>query len=330
MTMILTRTPLRISLLGGGTDMPSFYENHQGAVISSAIDKYIHIAVNPKFDGRYRVSYSMTENVDNADEIRHDIVREVIKVFQVKGLEVVSISDIPGEGSGLGSSSAFTVGLLKAMYAQCGFAHTPVKALAEHAFLIENNACGHPCGKQDHYSAAYGGLRYYQFNREDVIVESFEFSSDELDYLESCLMLFWTGLRWQGASNAILKLQMERFSSQRQSEESGLMLADLTGQMKNDFVKHHFARTGKFVHAGWAMKKLLAPGITNDWIEEMIQSALNAEADGAKLCGAGGGGFLLVVADPIVQKAVETAVGLRRVKFHINAAGSAVVYSEHN
>lgn len=325
--MILTRTPLRVSLLGGGTDMPSFYENHVGAVISTAINKYIHILVNPKFDGRYRVSYSVTENVDKADEIKHDIVREVIKTFQVRGLEVVSVSDIPGEGSGLGSSSAFTVGLLRAMYAHCGYSHTPVKALAEHAFLIESNACRHPCGKQDHYAAAFGGFHYFKFFKDDVSVEKIDLAVEELSYIDSCMMLFWTGLRTQGQSDEILKQQMERVGPGRPSEESARVLADLTNQLKADLDKHYFVRLGKFVHAGWTMKKFFSNNITNDWIDQMVQNALNAEADGAKLCGAGGGGFLLVLADPIVQKAVETSVGLRRIKFHIAAPGSAVVYS---
>src|SRR5512146_2824155 len=150
--------------------MPSFYLYHPGAVISTGIDRSIYISVNPKFDGRYRVSYSKTENVDSVSDIQHDIVRECIRTFGLKGLEVVSVSDIPGEGSGLGSSSAFAVGLLRALYEYTDHG-VQAQTLAEHAFNIEANACLHPCGKQDHYAAAFGGFHYYEFLSSSVRVQ---------------------------------------------------------------------------------------------------------------------------------------------------------------
>lgn len=166
--MILTRTPLRISLVGGGTDMPAFYERHDGAVISLGIDRYIYVGLNPRFDGTFRVSYSKTEICKEVDEIQHDIVREVMRLYQLKGMEVVSISDVPGEGTGLGSSSTFTVGLLRAVCELSGTKFPP-GALAETAFMIESKLCGHPVGKQDHYAAAFGGLNHFVFKKGSVV-----------------------------------------------------------------------------------------------------------------------------------------------------------------
>lgn len=324
--MIITRTPLRISLVGGGTDMPNFYTYHRGAVVSTAIDKSIYVFVNPKFDGRYRVSYSVTENVDSISEIRHDIVREVLKVFQVKGLEVVSVSDIPGEGSGLGSSSAFTVGLLRAMYAYSGH-HVPPSHLAEHAFSIEAVVCGHTVGKQDHYAAACGNLSFYTFNKQGVGIEVPDISPESLEVVNSMLMLFWTGMRSEGGAEVILKDQSDRLKNQTESAQAGALLTDLASQLASDLRKGNYDRIGRFVHAGWDIKKKLSGLISNDWIETLVESAIHAGAMGAKICGAGGGGFLLVVADPFVQCAVEKAVGLRNIPFKIGAPGSSVVYT---
>lgn len=326
--MILTRTPLRISLVGGGTDLPSFLANHTGAVITTSINKYIYISVNPKFDGRFRVSYSQTENVDSVEQIQHDIVREVIKLFQVKGLEVVSVSDIPGEGSGLGSSSAFTVGLLQAMYEYCGLAARN-NDLAAHAFEVEATLCGHPCGKQDHYAAAYGGFRYFEFGPERVAVQSFDFTSDELHVINSSLMLFWTGFRSQHGSDEILREQSLEVAHEHHSEEAALAMVDLAKSMKSKLESRRFEFIGKFVHAGWNLKKHFAQGITNEWIDGLVNQALDAGAVGAKICGAGGGGFLLVVADPLKRNLIESAVGLRSLPFQIGPVGSRVVYKEY-
>lgn len=323
--MIISKTPLRLSLVGGGSDMPSFTDHHAGAVISTAIDKYIYVFVNPKFDGRYRVSYSRTENVDNASEIEHDIVREAIKMFQLKGLEVVSVSDIPGEGSGLGSSSAFAVGLMRALYAYCNYS-VPVKGLAESAFMLEGSICGHPIGRQDAYASAFGGLRFYEFWGAKSKADEFLLSDAEMAELGSSLMLFWTGTRAEHGSHDILSKQMQRVGQGGVGEEAARFSAELARKMRTDFEEHNFQRVGRFVHTGWALKKRLSDGITNDWIDQWIGCALQAGAEGAKICGAGSGGFLLVIANPMVQGAVENAVGLRRVRVHIGMPGSAVVY----
>lgn len=325
--MILTRTPLRVSLLGGGTDMDSFFLHHPGAVISAAVNKSIYIAMNPKFDGRIRVSYSKTEIVERAEDLQHDIVREIVKMFSLRGVEIASISDIPGDGSGLGSSSAFTVGMLRAVYAYSGYSSTP-KQLAEAAYTIEHTACGHPCGKQDAYAASCGSLQYYEFRPNCVHTDDFHFTPVQLEALNSRLLLFWTGLRTNGGSEAILKDQERKLQPGHYAEEAGLLLTELTHQLRAQLLEHKFDRLGKFVHASWALKKRFAKGISNDWIEQLVKNALNAGATGAKISGAGGGGFLLVVAEPDVHEAVEKALGLRRVPFKIGAMGSHVVYKD--
>lgn len=323
--MIITRTPLRVSFLGGGTDMPEFYNHHPGMVISTAINKYIYVSVNPKFDGRYRVSYSVTENVDNASEIKHDIVREVMKLFEVKGLEVVSVSDIPGEGSGLGSSSSFTVGLLRAMYEHCGYSMLP-EAVAEHAFQVERDYCGHTIGKQDAYAAAYGGFRAYEFVGKKAQVDDIGLFPEDLAVIESSMLLFWTDLRKSGESEIILQDQGRRLENSNMAAEAGIEMVSLVTQLRQELKHRQINRIGKFVLADWIMKRKLSGKISNEWIDMLISHALQAGADGAKICGAGGGGFLLVMASPTVHRAVVTALGLREVDFRIGAEGSKVIW----
>jgi D-glycero-alpha-D-manno-heptose-7-phosphate kinase len=307
--------------------MPSFTDHHVGAVISAAISKYVYIMVNPKFDGRIRVSYSRTENVQTADELQHDIVRAALKKFQLKGVEIVSVSDIPGEGSGLGSSSSFTVGLLHALYSYKGLYPT-TRELAEAAFKLEGETCHHPIGRQDPYAAAYGSVMFYEWSGSKAAVANFGFLSEELKELGSSLMLFWLGARQDGCSETILKDQMRRVGHGRESEQAAAYMADLARQLRGDLKHRAYGRLGQFVRGGWALKKGFSGAISNPEIEEIIERAMGAEAEGAKVCGAGGGGFLLVVADPVVQKKVEAAVGLPRMHFRIGARGSEVIWRD--
>src|SRR5512147_2786125 len=189
--MIITRTPLRISLAGGGSDMPAFYDRECGVVVSFTINKYLYISVSDKFDGRTRVSYSRTENVDFPSALSHDLARECLEYYHMRGLEITSVSDIPGEGSGLGSSSAFVVGLCRALSYKKNEILT-TSELAERAFAIERTLCGHPVGKQDHYAAAFGGLNRYNFRKDSV--NWFPLSVHAGEYLQKNLMFFWTGV----------------------------------------------------------------------------------------------------------------------------------------
>jgi D-glycero-alpha-D-manno-heptose-7-phosphate kinase len=314
--MIITRTPLRISLVGGGTDMPEFYERHGGAVVSMAINKYIYITYNKKFDSRIRLSYSKTENVEKALELQHDIARACLE--GISGIEVASISDIPGEGSGLGSSSSFTVGLINAMRD----IPSP-EMLAELAYKIEAG-CGHNCGKQDHYAAAFGGLKYYTFNKDgSVHVESL-LESYEKSILEKHLLLFWTG-KTRKAGN-ILSKQAFNIKQNDSSENAAIELKGMAFSLANRFNGGYIHDVGEYLAKNWELKKKLSHGITDPWIDSIYERAILEGAEGGKICGAGGGGFMLFYAEPRYHAGIEKAVGLRRVSFAIEDEGSKVIY----
>ncbi|RPJ28023.1 MAG: GHMP kinase [Chloroflexi bacterium] len=322
--MIISKTPLRLSLFGGGTDLPEFFAQSTGAVVSFAINKYIYVSVNEKFDGRTRVSYSKTEMVDNPKDLEHDLVRETLRYFGLRGLEITSISDIPGEGSGLGSSSAFTVSLVTALSAYMGEnmdAHPSF--FAEMAYEIERNLCGHPVGKQDHYAAAHGGLKYYQFNPDDTVnVEPIPLTDKLRTFLEQNVMLFWTGTTRSAkgilGEQALAMLETKPY-------DSALNLADAAILARRNLEDGDVSGLGNALDTAWYWKKKLAT-ITTAEIDQIYDRAKLAGAQGGKICGAGGGGFLMLIAEPKDQLAVYEAVGLRRVFFNVEERGSYVVY----
>ena len=329
--MIITKTPLRISLVGGGTDIPEFYQRHGGAVISMAIDKYIYVSVNKKFDDGVRVSYSITENVNSVEELKHDIVRETLKLFQVyDGIEIVSVADIPGGGSGLGSSSAFAVGLNYALRRYTGRSvNYHPSTFAESAYSVERELCGHPVGKQDHYAASYGGFRYYQFNQDDtVFVSPLRLANDKMDELQSKLMLFWIGKTRH--SNKILAEQARSIKENTMVEANACAIHECAMSLYNDLCKNDISRVGISLHENWQLKKQLAMGITTREIDIYYDMAMEAGAEGGKLCGAGGSGFLLFYAPIDKHKDIEQVLGLRRVPFGINNIGATIVYDEGN
>lgn len=316
--MILTRTPLRISLIGGGTDMPSFYKKNVGGVVSFAIDKYVYVAVNQKFDDKIRVSYSKTENVETLDELHHDLARECLRAFKIhSGIEIASIADIPGEGSGLGSSSAFCVGLINAL----GIGqHASV--LAERAFHVESDACHHPVGKQDQYASAYGGMNYMRFFHRSVEVNPLYPSADMHDNL----LLLYTGVT--RSANDILKEQSRRFDK-GDTRQIGLDLSVLAHDFNRDFKSGmSYERMGEYVQTGWELKKRLS-NVTNNQVDGWISAGLANGAFGGKLLGAGQGGFLLFVAPYETHGRIMKATGLRRIDFKIEMEGSKVIYNEN-
>lgn len=323
--MIITRTPMRISLFGGGTDMPEFYQQAgYGAVVNFAINKYIYVSLNDKFDGKIRVSYSKQETVDTPDELQHEIVKQALNHWGLKGLEITSVSDIPGEGSGLGSSSSFTVGLchglIRYIDRQSNF-HPFI--LAEVAHVIEREECGYPVGKQDHFAAAYGGLHFYTFHQDGrAVAELMRYSMETKYFLENHLMLFWTGRSRNG--NPLLDEQGRRFLS-KESMTAGLVLRSLAREAHDLLAKGNAEALGELFNEAWEAKKRLTT-VSDAWIDEIYDRAILAGAEGGKICGAGGGGFLLLVANPRVQMDVEEAVGLRRVRFEIENRGSQVIY----
>lgn len=321
--MIITRTPLRISFCGGGTDMASFYQRHGGAVVSLAIDKFIYISVNKKFDGRIRLSYSRTENVDQPGELKHDLAKACLELFDLDGVEITSVSDIPGEGSGLGSSSSFTVGLLKVISVYCGKPYSSPYVLAETAYMVELST-GHFIGKQDAYAAAYGGLHFYKFKHDRVEVEPICFQNGEENEFQDQLMLLWTGRTRK--SSKILKEQSKNISKEGKAEYIALDMRDLAYKLHENLLLGGVFTVGECLHKNWELKKQLVDGITDSLIDEQYAKARSLGATGGKLCGAGGGGFLLLCAPVETQSAIEEELGLRRVPIEISEKGSTVIY----
>ena len=321
--MILTRTPLRISLFGGGSDMPEFYEEGFGAVLSFAIDKYVWVGVNDKFDGRMRVSYSKTENVDEPSELEHELVRAAMNRFDLRGLEITSVADIPGEGSGLGSSSAFTVGLVRALdrYIDRDLnAHPSV--YAELAYEIERRYAGKIVGKQDHYATAYGGLHLFKFWDDGRVTAQLIGMTNTLRYLlQENLMLFWTGRTRK--ADSILNEQAFRITS-GSSRWRIAKLRELAIEANQSIHKMGAKDLGLMLNEAWAFKKGIAT-VSDDWIDDLYMAALAHGAYGGKILGAGGGGFLLFVAEKEHQRGIEEALGLRRVRFELEERGSTVM-----
>lgn len=320
--MIITRTPLRISFTGGGTDLPAFYKNGYGAVVSTSIDKYIYITVNKRFDDSIRVSYSQTEIVNHVDELKHDIARECLRMVGIPGgIEITSIADIPS-GTGLGSSSSFAVGLLNALYTYVG-ERLSAGELAKRACQIEINVLGHPIGKQDQYAAAYGGVNYFTFERSgDVQREKILVSDNDLRNMNRKLMMFYTGIR--RSADGILSRQSQETKNKM---EVLMFMRDQANRMRDGLVQKGFTPDfAKMLDEAWQKKKSITAGISNPEIDELYQKAISAGAAGGKLLGAGGGGFILLYCDEPYQPAVREALGLRELDFEISLNGSRVVY----
>ena len=328
--MIISRTPLRISFTGGGSDLPAFYRHEPGAVISTAINKYIYITVNRKFDHKIRASYSVTEIVDSVDELKHELIREALSVVGLdSGIEITSISDIPSRGTGLGSSSTYTVGLLKALYAYKG-QHVGGERLAREACQIEIEICGKPIGKQDQYIAAYGGLQHIQFNPdESVSVDPVICSPATKKQLERQLLLLYTGLT--RSADEILAKQarnIEKDAGKRQALRKMVRLAHELGEA---LVTNDLGSFGEILHQGWLVKRKMASGITNSKVDEWYELARQHGAIGGKITGAGGGGFLLLHAPPGCHGEIMRVLPeLRPVRFCFEPQGSKIIYVEEN
>lgn len=323
--MIISRTPLRISFAGGGSDLPEYYRNKPGSVVSAAINKYIYITVNQKFDDLVRVSYSKTELVETVDQVEHNIIREALRLVGIKrGIEVVYMGDVPlgSAGIGLGSSSSLAVGVLNALYAYKG-QHVSSERLAREACEIEINIMNNPIGKQDQYIAAYGGFQNIEFNSdESVFVDPVIFPGETKKILNDKLMLFYTGIT--RVSSSILKEQGEKTKQNMGYLDDIVALSQklLKKLQGNDL--HGF---GGILHEGWLLKKRLANGITNTKIDEYYEKALKAGAVGGKVLGAGGGGFLLFYCEKEKQDNVRKALsGLKETPFSFESQGSKIIY----
>jgi D-glycero-alpha-D-manno-heptose-7-phosphate kinase len=322
--MIITRTPLRISFAGGGTDLPSYYRSHGGgAVTSAAIDRYVHVLVNEKFDQSIRIAYSRTENVERLEDLQHGLAREAMRRTGVTdSLEIHTIADIPGEGTGLGSSSSLTVGLLNALYAHRGVLKDPAE-LAEEASGIEIDDLHGTLGKQDQYIAAFGGLRHFEFRADDTVrTTPIPLSTPERAEFSSHLSLFYTGLTRK--AEGILKGQDARTDQNLEALGQMRALADRT---RDTLLRRDWAGVGSLLDEGWRLKRSLSSGITNEQIDGWYAKAKAAGAWGGKITGAGGGGFLLVMHPPERHAQIASALSpLRRLAVKITPEGSRILF----
>jgi D-glycero-alpha-D-manno-heptose-7-phosphate kinase len=326
--MIISRTPLRISFVGGGTDLPSFYEHHGGAVVSATIDKWINVIVSPRFEGDVRVSYSRTEVVDNAAAVEHELVREAMRRTGVpRGVEIVTLADVSSRGTGLGSSSTVTVGVLNALYAFQGISKPPLE-LAEQAATIEIDVLGKPIGRQDQYAAAVGGLNFIEFlpGGAGVRVEPLVCPPETLKQLQRSLLLFYTGTG--RAAETVLR-------DQKRATENGAatgkleQMRDLAYSLRERLSAGDVAAVGAMLSANWELKRDITAGVSNDDVDRWYAAALEAGATGAKLLGAGGGGFFLAFAPPESHDRVRRALSeIREVPVRFSARGTHITLFE--
>ena len=323
--MIITRTPLRITLGGGGTDLPSYYEKFGGSVIAAAINKYVFVSLNRTFTSGYLLKYSELERVDKVDDIDHAIIREVLRVHDLDAaLELVSVADIP-TGTGLGSSGTFTVGLLRAVHAQRR-EHVSPMALAEEACSIEIERLNRAVGKQDQYIAAVGGLTCFEFHPDGAVQASpLRVSNETLHDLEEHLLMFFT--RISRNAEGVLQEQKIRSESSDKSMLENLHVVKRLGIESRDALEAGDTLAfGEIMREHWEHKKGRSPEMSNGEINRWYQAAMHAGAVGGKLVGAGGGGFLLFYTrDPASVRAAMAAEGLEEMRFQFDHDGSIVL-----
>jgi D-glycero-alpha-D-manno-heptose-7-phosphate kinase len=326
--MVISRTPLRISFVGGGTDLPDFAERHGGAVVSTAIDKWIHVIVAPRFEGDVRVSYSHTEIVPTARDVEHELVREALRLTGIpRAVEVVTLADVPSRGTGLGSSSAVTVGLLNALYAYQG-RYRSATQLAEEASSLEIEDLRKPIGRQDQYAAACGGCNLIEFVKGGgVRIEPIISPRGTLEKLHRSLMLFFSGV--QRSAGDVLGEQRERIR-EGSTTRALITMRDLAYEFRDSLAAGDVMAVGELLARNWELKRSLADGVTSEVIESIYQRAVDAGALGGKLLGAGAGGFLLFFVAPDRQSAVRSALDgqFREVPFRFAARGSQIILME--
>jgi len=323
--MIISRTPFRVSFVGGGSDMETFYSRHQGAVLSTSIDKYMYISSHRYFHkDQIQVKYSRTETVGSIDELKHPLLREALRKTGVTGgIEIGSIADIPA-GTGMGSSSAFTVGVLHNLYA-INRKYVTHEVLAREACEIEIDIVKEPIGKQDQYAAAFGGLNIIYFNSDgSVRVEPLHLKSDVYKTLEENLLMFYMGN--QRKASDILSEQKKNSS---QDDKHGILkqMVSLVFDLRDALYGERLDMFGKILHENWMLKQKLASKISNSEIDEIYSAGLNSGASGGKLLGAGGGGFMLFYCEKGKQAKLKSALRKFNIfDFKFEHDGSKIIY----
>mgnify|MGYP000724036146 CR=1 FL=1 len=324
--MLLSKTPLRMSWVGGGSDLPAFYKEEPGAVLSTAINKYVYIALNEKFDGKIRLNYSRTEEVDSVDNIEHPLFKQSLLLTKSdEGLEIASMADIPSGGSGLGSSSSFTVGLLNVLYKKKGI-NCSSQRLAEEACEIELIKCREPIGKQDQYAAAFGGINLIKFLPDDtVLVDPIKCSNQFQKIIEDYTLVFYTG-KTRSASNILAQQSLDL----RNNDKKNILrkMVKLVYDLKNEIENESVLNFGQILHENWKLKSQITSGITNFEIDEIYNIGKSNGAIGGKLLGAGNGGFMMFFAPPKTHSLIRQKLyNFKNVDFKIEKNGSQIVFN---
>lgn len=321
--MIMVKTPFRISFAGGGSDIDTFYRKTYGTVVSTTINKFMYLMIHPYFHDKIRIKYSRTEDAESINKIRHPLVRECLKLMKTgKGVEIASIADVPA-GTGLGSSSAFTVGLLQALSVYKQKTRTK-EWLAKTACQIEIEKAGEPIGKQDQYACSMGGLNYIRFNPDKtVLVEPIILEPKVKQKLETNLLMFYVGN--ERKTSHILNRQKKALKNPQKFMVVSKMV-EIAEETKQTLIKGQLEKFGELLHQGWLLKKKLTEGITNHQLDYYYSNALKAGALGGKLLGAGGGGFLLFYCEKKYQNQLRAALKLRELDFKFDNEGVKVIY----
>jgi D-glycero-alpha-D-manno-heptose-7-phosphate kinase len=326
--MIVSCAPFRVSFAGGGSDIAQFYRRERGAVLSCAVAKYAFVVVHPYFNAfKYHLKYARTELVDRIDEIQHPILREAMRMQKVEpGIEVVSVADIPS-GTGLGSSSSFSVALLNALYAHRRV-FAPKEVLAQEACELEIERLGEPIGKQDQYAAAYGGINLIEFERNGgVTVKPLLLPTAIAAELESNLMLFFTGS--QRDARTVLAQQVTALESNEATFGRLKSMVELAYEMRDLLLAGDLDAFGKTLHRGWEMKRRMSAMISTFAIDQVYDRALAAGALGGKIAGAGGGGFLVLYCPKPAQSHVRKALSdLQSLDFRFDWGGARIAFAQ--
>jgi|TARA_B110000967_G_C18853543_1_gene545892 D-glycero-alpha-D-manno-heptose-7-phosphate kinase len=325
--MIVSRTPLRMSFVGGGSDLPSYYRQKGGAVLSTSIDKYIYVTVNKKFDSDIRLSYSLTENESSAKQIKHPIVRNALSFLGIeRGIEITSISDIPSHGSGLGSSSSYTVALLHALYSYQGKSISK-EELGRLSSYIEIDLCGDNIGKQDQYAASFGGLNLIKFNEDDSVeVSPIICKPETILRMEESILVFYTG-RTRSASSLLNDLS----ENMKRPRKRALMsdMVSIAYEMKDLLENNDVDFVGELLDKNWKLKRQMTLGISDAQIDDLYNKGILAGATGGKLLGAGNGGFIMFFAPKEKHVNITKAMkNLKSIPFSFEGGGSKIVFSD--
>lgn len=321
--MLITKTPFRVSFCGGGSDMAAYYEKYGGCVLSTSINKYMYISIHPYFnENQTLLKYSENELVDDIKDIKHKIFNNVLNNMNVSGVEISSTADVPG-GTGLGSSSTFTVGLLHSLYSYKGIYASKAK-LAKEACEVEIERLGSPIGKQDQYAAAFGGLNFIKFNKDGTVsVSPIMMKGETYRKLEKNLVMFYTGTT--RSANSILSEQKKNITQDDKNENLHKM-CKLAEEMKTALENNDLSSFGRILDESWKLKRTLASGITNPEIDRAYEIAMQSGALGGKLLGAGGGGFLLFYCEEDKQDELRKNIGLKEFEFKFDHDGTSIVY----